>query len=103
MSRIVSWTHSLLFLPFVVYGKEVPRRLSLGASNFISHSLGASCYVMKGYTDGLPCNPAMVAVDRDHEFQSQFFIGNNVSYVNEVSRILGGTAEKEDVQSLFSR
>jgi hypothetical protein len=86
-----------------VFALEIPRALALGNSDFTSRSLGAACFGMDEVTNGLPCNPAFTGKERDARFQTEFFFGNNVSYVKEVSHLLDGTGDTETVSRLFNQ
>lgn len=80
---------------------EVPRTIALGRSDFTSRSLGSSCHGMDALIEGLPCNPAFTAKERRTQFQTQFFFGNNVSYVRDVSQLVDGTGDEGTVERLF--
>jgi hypothetical protein len=80
---------------------EVPRSIALGNSDFTSRSLSSACFGMSALIEGLPCNPAFTAKNRSSQFQTQFFFGNNVSYVRDVSQLLDGTGDSGTVERLF--
>lgn len=82
---------------------EIPRDIALGSSNFTDRTLNAACFGMDALIEGLPCNPAFTAKERQRQFQGQFFFGNNISYIHEVSRLLDGSGNPETVQKLFSQ
>lgn len=82
---------------------EVPRSLALGASDFTSRTLSLSCFGMDTLLEGLPCNPAFTAKERRSRFQTQFFFGNNISYVREISDLLDGNGSPGTVEKLFSQ
>lgn len=82
---------------------EVPRVIALGNSDFTSRTLSAACFGMDTLVDGLPCNPAITAKERHPQFQTQFFFGNNVSYVRDVSHLLDGNGDPETVERLFNQ
>jgi hypothetical protein len=92
---------------FLTAGKaralQVPRSVALGNSDFSSRSLGATCFGMDAITNGLPCNPAFAAKERESRFQAEFFFGNNVSYISEVTDLLDGSGNPETVTRLFSQ
>ncbi len=82
---------------------EVPRSIALGNSDFTSRTLSYACFGMDALIEGLPCNPAVTAKERRSHFQTQFFFGNNVSYVHEVTKLLDGTGDPATVEKLFSQ
>jgi hypothetical protein len=82
---------------------EVPRALAVGNADFSARSLGAACFGMDATANGLPCNPAFTGKEREAKFQTEFFFGNNVSYVKEVSHLLEGTGDADTVNTLFSQ
>ena len=93
----------ILFLTLQARAFEVPRSIALGNSDFTSRTLSYVCFGMDALVEGLPCNPAFAAKERRNHFQAQFFFGNNVSYVHEVSKLLDGTADAGTVEKLFSQ
>lgn len=93
----------LILMAAKTFAVEVPRSLALGNSDFNSRSLSAACFGMDEVTNGLPCNPAFTAKERASRFQTEFFFGNNISYVQEVSDLLAGKGTAETVTSLFSQ
>lgn len=82
---------------------EVPRSIALGNSDFTSRTLSYACFGMDALIEGLPCNPAVTAKERRSHFQTQFFFGNNVSYVHEVTKLLDGSGDPATVEKLFSQ
>jgi hypothetical protein len=82
---------------------EVPRSLAIGSSNFTSRALAETCYTMDALIDGMPCNPAFTAKDRESKFQAHLFFGNNVSYTKEVSNLLNENGNEQDVNRLFNQ
>ncbi|RYZ66894.1 MAG: hypothetical protein EOP09_11970 [Proteobacteria bacterium] len=82
---------------------EIPRSIALGSSDFTSRTLGNACYGMDVIVSGLPCNPAFAAKERKPHFQVEFFFGNNISYVREVSKLVDGSGDQETVQRLFNQ
>jgi len=93
----------LLFWSFQARAFEVPRAIALGSSDFTSRTLSSACFGMDALIEGLPCNPAFTAKERRSQFQTQFFFGNNVSYVREVTRLLDGSGNPDTVEKLFSQ
>ncbi|WP_413288506.1 hypothetical protein [Bdellovibrio sp. HCB337] len=93
----------LLLVTLQASALEVPRAISMGGSNFTSRSLSHVCFGMDALIEGLPCNPAFTAKDRRSQFQTQFFFGNNVSYVRDVSQLLDGTGDEGTVERLFNQ
>lgn len=100
--RILVWV-LFLFLSLRAFALEVPRSLALGSSDFTSRSLSTACYGMEALLEGLPCNPAMTAKERESRFQTQFFLGNNISYVRDISRLVEGRGDVETVERLFNQ
>jgi hypothetical protein len=94
----------LVFLMTVqVRAFEIPHSIALGNSDFTSRTISYACFGMDALIEGLPCNPAFTAKERRSHFQTQFFFGNNVSYVHEVTRLLDGTGDAATVEKLFSQ
>lgn len=93
----------LFLLTFKAFAIEVPRAIALGNSDFTSRSLSTACFGMDALIEGLPCNPAFTAKERGTQFQTQFFFGNNVSYVRDVSQLLDGTGDLGTVERLFNQ
>lgn len=93
----------ILFLALQARAFEIPRSIALGNSDFTSRTLSYACFGMDALIEGLPCNPAFTAKERRSHFQGQFFFGNNVSYVTEVSRLLDGHGDPATVEKLFSQ
>lgn len=94
---------ALSLMPANANALEVPRSISLGSSDFSSRSLSSACFGMDEMTNGLPCNPAFTAKERETHFQTEFFFGNNVSYLKEVSNLLDGSGDSETVRRLFNQ
>ncbi|HEY8270104.1 MAG TPA: hypothetical protein VIG33_04400 [Pseudobdellovibrionaceae bacterium] len=94
---------SFTLIDFKAFASEVPREIALGNSDFTSRTLGVACFGMETVVDGLPCNPAFTAKERRSRFQAQFFFGNNVSYVQDVSRLLDGNGDLSKAESLFNQ
>jgi hypothetical protein len=98
----------LLLKLFIISGlqsavaAEFPDRLILGTSDFNSKSLGGVCNTINTVQDLLPCNPAMLADQGETTFTTQFFLGNNVSYVEEVAELLGGKRQASTLRRLFN-
>lgn len=93
----------LLLMSLQAMALEIPRAIALGSSTFTSRSLSTACYGMDALIEGLPCNPAFTAKERRTQFQTQFFFGNNVSYVRDVTQLLDGTGDEDTVERLFSQ
>lgn len=100
--RVVFWMSFFLWA-LNASALQEPRSLALGSSDFTSRSLSTACFGMEALIEGLPCNPAFTAKERRSRFQTQFFFGNNVSYVSEVSRLLDGSGNVETVERLFDQ
>lgn len=93
----------LLFVSSLASAATIPRDLALGASDHTSKLLGWACVTMEQTDVALPCQPAMTAREDDADFKAQFFFGNNVSYVREVSDLVSGDGDAESVRRLFSQ
>jgi hypothetical protein len=91
----------ILFSGLSANALEIPRSIALGNSDFTSRSLSSACYGMDVLLSGLPCNPAFAAKERKSHFQTEFFFGNNISYVREVSKLVDGSGDQETVERLF--
>lgn len=92
-----------LLFSFGAFAFEVPRMITLGNSDFTSRTLSSACFGMDVLVGSLPCNPAFTAKERHAQFQAQFFFGNNVSYVREVSHLLEGSGDRDAVERLFNQ
>ncbi|MBK9321882.1 MAG: hypothetical protein IPM97_02800 [Bdellovibrionaceae bacterium] len=82
---------------------EIPRAIALGSSDFTSKTLGSACYGMDVLAGSLPCNPAFVAKERRSIFQTQFFFGNNISYLSDIARLVDGDADAAMAERLFNQ
>lgn len=102
-ARLLSLFLAVTSIATSALAQEVPRSIALGSSDFASRSLGSSCFAMDAMTNGLPCNPAFAAKERDDRFQTEFFFGNNVSYISEVTELLDGSGNSDTVTRLFSQ
>lgn len=91
----------LLCWAFPGWAVEVPTALSRGDSTFTSYALGAACFGMDAQVDGLPCNPAFMAKERPSEFKINFFFGNNISNVQEITKLVDGSGDEGTVEKLF--
>lgn len=81
----------------------IPRELTLGKSDSNFKLLGGVCYTMDAGEEALPCNPAFIARETDSDFRAKFMIGNNVSYLQDVSDLLSGRGDEQTVDRLFSQ
>jgi hypothetical protein len=93
----------ILLMSLNVAAYEIPRSIALGNSDFTSRTLGNACYGMDVMISGLPCNPAFTAKERKPEFQAQLFFGNNISYIQDISKLVKGEGDPETVEHLFSQ
>lgn len=93
----------ILFFNISTQAIEVPRSISLGSSDFTSRTLGSACYGMEVLISGLPCNPAFTAKERKSHFQTEFFFGNNISYVRDVAKLVDGSGDEATVERLFNQ
>lgn len=79
------------------------RDFTLALSDPTARALGGVCFSTDVGAEALPCNPAFISRESEPDFRAQFFFGNNVSYLEEVPRILEGSGSREDVRRLFSQ
>jgi hypothetical protein len=82
---------------------SAPRSLTLSQSDSSVKALGGVCYTTDVGAQALPCNPAFIARDSKPDFRAQFFTGNNISYLQDVSDLLSGDGDAATVNSLFSQ
>lgn len=85
------------------WAAQAPRSLTLGMSEASTHALGGVCFATDVGGEALPCNPAFTAREVPTNFRAQFFFGNNISYLREVSDLLAGDGDQESVRRLFSQ
>lgn len=93
----------LVFWGSVALGAQVPRELSLGRSDSASKLLGGVCFTTDTGRQALPCNPAFISRETGSDFRVQFFAGNNISYLRDVSELLSGEGDEATVERLFSQ
>lgn len=101
-----AWLGVVLFLIPLGAGAQNPvagRDFTLALSDPTARALGGVCYATDVGAEALPCNPAFIAKDSDPDFRAQFFFGNNISYLEQVPRILSGDGTPEDVRELFDQ
>lgn len=91
------------FVAVVAEAAQAPRDLTLGPSGSTARTLGGVCYAMDPGQQALPCNPAFIARDGDDDFKAEFFVGNNIAYLGDVSDLLAGEGDAGSVRRLFSQ
>ncbi|MBX2988978.1 MAG: hypothetical protein KF802_13905 [Bdellovibrionaceae bacterium] len=82
---------------------SAPRSLTLGLSDSDDKALGGVCHSLDVGGQALPCNPAFIARETKPNFRAQLFAGNNISYMQDVSKLLDGEGDRENMQRLFSQ
>lgn len=91
----------IIFSTHTAWSLQSPSMMRSGRSGLVTQTLGPSCFTLNISSDNLPCNPAYMAKERERAFRANIFIGNNVSYIHEVSDIVSGQADSQTIETLF--
>lgn len=91
------------FMASIADAAQAPRDLTLGPSGATARTLGGVCYSMDPGHQALPCNPAFIAREGGDEFKAEFFLGNNIAYLNDVTDLLAGQGDEGSVRRLFAQ
>lgn len=83
--------------------QAAPRDLAIGQSTSTARGLGGACFAIDSGDEALPCNPAFTARETEQDFKAEFYFGNDVSYLQDVSTLVAGDGDEGTVRRLFSQ